>query len=61
MCNMLAGIGPGMEVVFMAIVGTFSFNAFLSGVFSCIGTSVLGSRFSNLVRIGTKSTMFADS
>jgi oligosaccharyltransferase complex subunit epsilon len=31
-----------IQVVYMAIVGTFPFNAFLSGVLSCIGTSVLG-------------------
>jgi len=30
----------------MALVGTFPFNAFLSGVLSCIGTSVLGGTFS---------------
>ncbi|XP_024398173.1 dolichyl-diphosphooligosaccharide--protein glycosyltransferase subunit DAD1 [Physcomitrium patens] len=31
-----------VQVVYMAMVGTFPFNAFLSGVLSCIGTSVLG-------------------
>jgi oligosaccharyltransferase complex subunit epsilon len=31
-----------VQVVYMALVGTFPFNAFLSGVLSCIGTSVLG-------------------
>lgn len=31
-----------IQVVYVAIVGTFPFNAFLSGVLSCIGTSVLG-------------------
>ncbi|XP_009366821.2 dolichyl-diphosphooligosaccharide--protein glycosyltransferase subunit DAD1 [Pyrus x bretschneideri] len=29
------------EVVYMAIVGPFPFNSFLSGVLSCIGTAVL--------------------
>ncbi|CAH9130535.1 unnamed protein product [Cuscuta epithymum] len=29
------------QVVYMAIVGTFPFNSFLSGVLSCIGTAVL--------------------
>lgn len=31
-----------VQVVYMALVGSFPFNAFLSGVLSCIGTSVLG-------------------
>ncbi|KAG0562035.1 hypothetical protein M758_9G126300, partial [Ceratodon purpureus] len=31
-----------IQVVYMAMVGTFPFNAFLSGVLSCVGTSVLG-------------------
>ncbi|CAH9060806.1 unnamed protein product [Cuscuta europaea] len=30
-----------IQVVYMAIVGTFPFNSFLSGVLSCIGTAVL--------------------
>jgi hypothetical protein len=29
------------QVAYMAIVGTFPFNSFLSGVLSCIGTAVL--------------------
>ncbi|XP_048335817.1 dolichyl-diphosphooligosaccharide--protein glycosyltransferase subunit DAD1-like isoform X2 [Ziziphus jujuba] len=29
------------QVVYMAIVGSFPFNSFLSGVLSCIGTAVL--------------------
>ncbi|KAF8380747.1 hypothetical protein HHK36_028237 [Tetracentron sinense] len=28
-------------VVYMAIVGSFPFNSFLSGVLSCVGTAVL--------------------
>uniref|UniRef100_A0A7I4FC91 Dolichyl-diphosphooligosaccharide--protein glycosyltransferase subunit DAD1 n=2 Tax=Physcomitrium patens TaxID=3218 RepID=A0A7I4FC91_PHYPA len=38
-----------IQVVYMAMVGTFPFNAFLSGVLSCIGTSVLGGIFLNLL------------
>ncbi|KAJ8435524.1 hypothetical protein Cgig2_032111 [Carnegiea gigantea] len=30
------------QVVYMAIVGSFPFNSFLSGVLSCVGTAVLG-------------------
>ncbi|KAH9325824.1 hypothetical protein KI387_006002, partial [Taxus chinensis] len=30
-----------VQVIYMAIVGSFPFNAFLSGVLSCIGTAVL--------------------
>jgi len=30
-----------VQVVYMAIVGSFPFNAFLSGVLSCTGTAVL--------------------
>ncbi|KAK4400447.1 Dolichyl-diphosphooligosaccharide--protein glycosyltransferase subunit DAD1 [Sesamum angolense] len=30
-----------LEVVYMAIVGSFPFNSFLSGVLSCVGTAVL--------------------
>eukprot|EP00249_Psilotum_nudum_P006342 c19654_g1_i1 orf=215-559(+) len=30
-----------VQVVYMAIVGSFPFNAFLSGLLSCIGTAVL--------------------
>ncbi|XP_047314510.1 dolichyl-diphosphooligosaccharide--protein glycosyltransferase subunit DAD1-like [Impatiens glandulifera] len=29
------------QVVYMAIVGSFPFNSFLSGVLSCVGTAVL--------------------
>ncbi|KAK6930457.1 DAD/Ost2 [Dillenia turbinata] len=29
------------QVAYMAIVGSFPFNSFLSGVLSCIGTAVL--------------------
>ncbi|XP_021899980.1 dolichyl-diphosphooligosaccharide--protein glycosyltransferase subunit DAD1-like isoform X1 [Carica papaya] len=30
-----------IQVVYMAIVGSFPFNSFLSGVLSCVGTAVL--------------------
>ncbi|KAK2373836.1 Dolichyl-diphosphooligosaccharide-protein glycosyltransferase subunit dad1 [Trifolium repens] len=30
-----------LQVVYMALVGTFPFNSFLSGVLSCVGTAVL--------------------
>ncbi|XP_022145466.1 dolichyl-diphosphooligosaccharide--protein glycosyltransferase subunit DAD1 [Momordica charantia] len=30
-----------IQVAYMAIVGSFPFNSFLSGVLSCIGTAVL--------------------
>ncbi|CAH9097803.1 unnamed protein product [Cuscuta europaea] len=30
-----------IQVIYMAFVGTFPFNSFLSGVLSCIGTAVL--------------------
>ncbi|MCO6722954.1 hypothetical protein KQH22_30920, partial [Streptomyces sp. Vc714c-19] len=30
-----------IQVVYMALVGSFPFNAFLSGFLSCVGTAVL--------------------
>ncbi|KAK4489213.1 hypothetical protein RD792_005008 [Penstemon davidsonii] len=30
-----------LKIVYMAVVGTFPFNSFLSGVLSCVGTAVL--------------------
>ncbi|KAK7345410.1 hypothetical protein VNO77_16014 [Canavalia gladiata] len=30
-----------IQVVYMALVGSFPFNSFLSGVLSCVGTAVL--------------------
>ncbi|KAL3834924.1 hypothetical protein ACJIZ3_009660 [Penstemon smallii] len=30
-----------IQIVYMAVVGTFPFNSFLSGVLSCVGTAVL--------------------
>ncbi|KAL8459777.1 hypothetical protein ACS0TY_031627 [Phlomoides rotata] len=30
-----------IQVVYMAVVGSFPFNSFLSGVLSCVGTAVL--------------------
>eukprot|EP00246_Nothoceros_aenigmaticus_P008262 TRINITY_DN2281_c0_g1_i1.p1 TRINITY_DN2281_c0_g1~~TRINITY_DN2281_c0_g1_i1.p1 ORF type:complete len:115 (-),score=16.21 TRINITY_DN2281_c0_g1_i1:243-587(-) len=30
-----------IQVAYMALVGSFPFNAFLSGVLSCVGTAVL--------------------
>uniref|UniRef100_A0A2P2KTR7 Dolichyl-diphosphooligosaccharide--protein glycosyltransferase subunit DAD1 n=1 Tax=Rhizophora mucronata TaxID=61149 RepID=A0A2P2KTR7_RHIMU len=30
-----------IQVAYMAIVGSFPFNSFLSGVLSCVGTAVL--------------------
>ncbi|KAL6543997.1 Dolichyl-diphosphooligosaccharide-protein glycosyltransferase subunit dad1 [Orobanche gracilis] len=30
-----------IQVVYMAIVGSFPFNSFLSGLLSCVGTAVL--------------------
>lgn len=36
------------QVVYMAIVGSFPFNSFLSGVLSCIGTAVLAGELSGL-------------
>ncbi|KAL6213078.1 hypothetical protein ACLB2K_012525 [Fragaria x ananassa] len=30
-----------IQVIYMALVGSFPFNSFLSGVLSCIGTAVL--------------------
>jgi len=30
-----------IQVVYMSLVGSFPFNAFLSGVLSCVGTAVL--------------------
>lgn len=32
------------QVVYMAIVGSFPFNSFLSGVLSCTGTAVLAGK-----------------
>ncbi|KAL9328583.1 hypothetical protein ACSQ67_003586 [Phaseolus vulgaris] len=36
-----AVIGHVTLVVYMALVGSFPFNSFLSGVLSCVGTAVL--------------------
>ncbi|GLT58544.1 hypothetical protein SLA2020_314290 [Shorea laevis] len=30
-----------IQVIYMALVGSFPFNSFLSGVLSCVGTAVL--------------------
>lgn len=38
------------QVVYMALVGSFPFNSFLSGVLSCIGTAVLAGELSGLFR-----------
>jgi hypothetical protein len=46
--RLLNSIGFVLQVVYMAMVGTFPFNAFLSGVLSCVGTSVLGGAFLTL-------------
>jgi hypothetical protein len=32
------------QVAYMGLVGTFPFNSFLSGVLSCIGTTVLAGK-----------------
>ena len=32
------------QVAYMAIVGSFPFNSFLSGVLSCVGTAVLAGK-----------------
>ncbi|KAL0296296.1 UNVERIFIED_CONTAM: Dolichyl-diphosphooligosaccharide--protein glycosyltransferase subunit DAD1 [Sesamum radiatum] len=37
----LGTLGLRITVVYMAIVGSFPFNSFLSGVLSCVGTAVL--------------------
>ncbi|KAG9140022.1 hypothetical protein Leryth_010529 [Lithospermum erythrorhizon] len=36
-----AAVTAVIQVVYMAIVGSFPFNSFLSGVLSCVGTAVL--------------------
>ncbi|KAH7514895.1 hypothetical protein FEM48_Zijuj11G0138800 [Ziziphus jujuba var. spinosa] len=36
-----AVLTAAIQIVYMAIVGSFPFNSFLSGVLSCIGTAVL--------------------
>ncbi|TYI91491.1 hypothetical protein E1A91_D03G196500v1 [Gossypium mustelinum] len=33
-----------IQVVYMAMVGSFPFNSFLSGVLSCVGTAVLAGK-----------------
>ncbi|CAA2994565.1 dolichyl-diphosphooligosaccharide--glycosyltransferase subunit DAD1 [Olea europaea subsp. europaea] len=38
---MFAVVTAVIQVVYMAIVGSFPFNSFLSGVLSCVGTAVL--------------------
>ena len=38
-------IFPYEQVVYMALVGSFPFNSFLSGVLSCIGTAVLAGKW----------------
>lgn len=47
--NTVLDVGSIVQVVYMAMVGTFPFNAFLSGVLSCVGTSVLGGTFFDLI------------
>lgn len=37
------------QVVYMALVGSFPFNSFLSGVLSCVGTAVLAGKCACLV------------
>ncbi|XP_020527054.1 dolichyl-diphosphooligosaccharide--protein glycosyltransferase subunit DAD1 isoform X2 [Amborella trichopoda] len=36
-----AATPTNLKVVYMAIVGSFPFNSFLSGVLSCVGTAVI--------------------
>ncbi|XP_075485378.1 dolichyl-diphosphooligosaccharide--protein glycosyltransferase subunit DAD1-like [Primulina tabacum] len=38
---MFAVVTAVIQVVYMAVVGSFPFNSFLSGVLSCVGTAVL--------------------
>ncbi|KAL2545475.1 Dolichyl-diphosphooligosaccharide--protein glycosyltransferase subunit DAD2 [Forsythia ovata] len=38
---MFAVVTAVIQVVYMAIVGSFPFNSFLSGELSCVGTAVL--------------------
>jgi hypothetical protein len=33
------------QVIYMSLVGSFPFNAFLSGILSCIGSAVLAGAF----------------
>ncbi|KAF5194280.1 Dolichyl-diphosphooligosaccharide--protein glycosyltransferase subunit dad1 [Thalictrum thalictroides] len=40
-CNVFSFHLADEQVVYMAIVGSFPFNSFLSGVLSCVGTAVL--------------------
>ncbi|KAJ0112746.1 hypothetical protein Patl1_03583 [Pistacia atlantica] len=35
-----------IQVVYMAVVGSFPFNSFLSGILSCVGTAVLAGNLS---------------
>jgi len=39
------------QVVYMALVGSFPFNSFLSGVLSCVGTAVLAGKCSRSITI----------
>ena len=41
MIRVADGITFYEQVVYMAMVGSFPFNSFLSGVLSCVGTAVL--------------------
>ncbi|XP_060674639.1 dolichyl-diphosphooligosaccharide--protein glycosyltransferase subunit DAD1-like isoform X3 [Ziziphus jujuba] len=46
------------QVVYMAIVGSFPFNSFLSGVLSCIGTAVLAGFATTACICGFSSIQF---
>lgn len=39
------------QAVYMAMVGSFPFNSFLSGVLSCVGTAVLAGKLDILYTI----------
>ncbi|CAA2992701.1 dolichyl-diphosphooligosaccharide--glycosyltransferase subunit DAD1 [Olea europaea subsp. europaea] len=45
-----------IQVVYMAIVGSFPFNSFLSGVLSCVGTAVLAGKLMSLLIYISRST-----
>ncbi|KAK7255024.1 hypothetical protein RIF29_28425 [Crotalaria pallida] len=38
-----------IQIVYMALVGSFPFNSFLSGVLSCVGTAVLAGKWQKFI------------
>ncbi|KAG2376470.1 Dolichyl-diphosphooligosaccharide--protein glycosyltransferase subunit [Vigna angularis] len=48
-----------IQVVYIALVGSFPFNSFLSGVLSCVGTAVLAGKCSR-IQVNKENKEFKD-